>query len=349
MDKKKFIKTFIVISVAFLVLSAAIVIIIDPFFHYHKPLKGLKAVVVTPEYQCIGTIRNFDYDSIILGSSVAENYNNHWFDEGFDCRTIKGIQKSAKTSELTYYLRESLKKHELKNVFYSLDTSALLVDPASEFPNASLPQYMFDDNPVNDIQYLWNRHVIFEDIPYMLAMSFIGDYDEGMSYNWAQYKTFSKSSALEHYNRLEEVQPMLSVEECKANVDGNLKLLEEIIEQNPNTRFIFIYPPYSILWWDDAYRTGTLEQDFYALEESANRLLEYENVELYYFQNISEIVKNLDNYMDTVHFSEQINKYIFDQILQGKNMMTRGNFIAFLEEMTVLSSETVLNYEKIVE
>ncbi|MBQ2115023.1 MAG: SGNH/GDSL hydrolase family protein, partial [Lachnospiraceae bacterium] len=73
MDKKRFIKWFAVFSSVMLVAVAAVVAVVDPFFHYHKPLNGLKAVVVTPEYQCIGTVRNFDYDSIILGSSVAEN------------------------------------------------------------------------------------------------------------------------------------------------------------------------------------------------------------------------------------------------------------------------------------
>ena len=43
-----------------------------PVFHYHKPWFGLKAVLTDKEYQCIGSLRNFDYDSLIVGSSVAE-------------------------------------------------------------------------------------------------------------------------------------------------------------------------------------------------------------------------------------------------------------------------------------
>ena len=53
-----------------------------------------------------------------------------------------------------------------------------------------MPLYLYDKNPFNDINYLLNKDVIFEDIPYMLAETFLDDYDEGASYNWAQYKTF---------------------------------------------------------------------------------------------------------------------------------------------------------------
>ena len=99
---------------------------------------------------------------------------------------------------------------------------------------------MFDDNPVNDIEYLWNRDVLFEDVPYMFAMSFMGDYDEGNSYNWAQYKTFSKQGTLQKYHRLEQIKPQVPAAEYEDMVDGNLKLIEELVMQNLDTKFRFI-------------------------------------------------------------------------------------------------------------
>ena len=71
---KQFVKRFALFSAILLLLLGGMVIGVDPFFHYHKPIGPLKAVVSKGEYQCVGTVRNFDYDSILLGSSVAENY-----------------------------------------------------------------------------------------------------------------------------------------------------------------------------------------------------------------------------------------------------------------------------------
>ena len=53
-----------------------------------------------------------------------------------------------------------------------------------------MPLYLYNKNPLDDVKYLFNKHVLFEDIPYMIANSFIGDYDEGDSFNWAKYKDF---------------------------------------------------------------------------------------------------------------------------------------------------------------
>lgn len=65
---------------------------------------------------------------------------------------------------------------------------ALGGDPDIEFPDESMPLYLYDRNPFTDVNYVLNKDVIFEDIPYMLAETFLDDYDEGTSYNWAQYK-----------------------------------------------------------------------------------------------------------------------------------------------------------------
>ena len=89
---KKFIKSFFIRMSILLAAVIAVVVIFDPFYQYHKPLPGLKAVLTDKEYQCIGTLRTFDYDALIVGSSVCENYNNYWFDGGFGCSTIKAIR-----------------------------------------------------------------------------------------------------------------------------------------------------------------------------------------------------------------------------------------------------------------
>ena len=40
-------------------------------------------------------------DAIILGSSLAENYDNEWFDNGFNCTTI--VSPSLRISLLNFF------------------------------------------------------------------------------------------------------------------------------------------------------------------------------------------------------------------------------------------------------
>ena len=55
---EKFLKRFFGMTAAFFIVAAGLVILFDPFFHYHEPIAPLKKVLVKKEYQSIGTLRN---------------------------------------------------------------------------------------------------------------------------------------------------------------------------------------------------------------------------------------------------------------------------------------------------
>ncbi|MDO4292272.1 MAG: SGNH/GDSL hydrolase family protein [Eubacteriales bacterium] len=293
--------------------AGGLVALFDPFYHFHGPLPGMKAVVTKSEYQCIGTIRNFDYDSVIAGSSTAENYNNRWFDEVFGCTSVKAIKSSGTTADLKYYLDEAFSTHGIKNVFYSLDLFALDGDPDTNFVNDSMPLYLYDKNPLNDDKYLFNKDVLFEDIPYLLAMNLAGGYDEGTSYNFWQYKTFSEQEALSHYERAKTVAPMQDSSQWQERVDRNVELLTDMVQAHPETAFYFFLPPYSSLWWDSVYRSGQLEEYLYARSAAMEALTVFENVKLFDFQTEESIVTELDYYMDPIHFSADINRFMVEE------------------------------------
>ena len=63
MKKRSFFKILITFILIVAFFTAGIVFVFDPFFHYHKPIRPLKAVLTQAEYQVIGTLRTFDYDS----------------------------------------------------------------------------------------------------------------------------------------------------------------------------------------------------------------------------------------------------------------------------------------------
>lgn len=338
---KKFLKCFIIASVSLLLLCMGLVILFDPFYQYHKPLPGLKAVLADKEYQCIGTLKTFDYDSLIVGSSVSENYNNHWFDEGFDCTSIKAIRSYGATADLCYLLDVAFAHQDIQYVFYNLDPSALSADPVPTYESTGCPMYLYDDNHFNDIEYLLNKDVLFEKIPYMLANSFIGDYDEGLSYNWAQWKSFSEDMLLSQYIRRPSIQEMKPADYYQHNLDANLALLTEQITSHPETDFKIFIPPYSMLWWDSMHRTGETETYLYNMEHAMEELLTYDNVELYFFLNDREIVTNLNNYMDLLHFSQDINKYIYECLVADNHRITADNYKDVIADTRTFSYEVV--------
>lgn len=342
---QKFLKQFFTASVILLLACVLAVVVFDPFFQYHKPLKGLKAVLTDKEYQCVGSLKTFDYDSVIAGSSVSENYNNGWFDQGFGCKSIKAIRSYGATADLCYLLDIAFEHQDLKYVFYNLDPSALEADPETTYELTGCPMYLYDDNYVNDVRYWLNKGVLMEKIPYLIANSLMGDYDENNSYNWAQWKEFNSDMILGLYIRKPSVSEMKPRDYYEDLLRKNLDMLTDRITAHPETEFYIFVPPYSMLWWDNIYREGDTETYLYNMEQAMKTLLAYENVKMFYFQNDREIITDLENYMDILHFSPEINRYICDSLIAGKRQVNSENYAEEIRSMRDLAYETV---EKLV-
>ena len=121
----------------------------------------------------------------------------------------------------------------------------------------------------------------------------------------------------------------------------NIALLTETVEAHPDTTFKFFFSPYSMLWWDNAYRTGELDSVIYNEKQTVKALLSYDNVEIYYYQDAKEIITNLDLYMDMIHFSKDINYWVYDKLAKGEERLTEENYEERLDGMRALSDEIV--------
>ena len=308
-----FIRRGLLAAGLFAALAVLLTVLFDPFYHYHKPWFSLRPVLTDKEYQVIGTLRHFDYDAVLVGSSVVENNDNSWFDALFECRTVKAVRSYGGIADLCWYANEAFdagqkKGAVIREVFFNLDPTALIADASTTFEASGCPMYLYDRNPFNDVSYLLNKTVLFEKIPYMIAQNRSG-YNPDLSYNWAEGKDFSREGVLSHYFRHKQ-ETMLEPDAFEENVRENAGLLTQLIAKNPQTQFYFFLPPYSVVWWDSAVRSGERDAFLYAQERVLSQILAFDNVEVYDFQTDEEIISDLDNYMDPIHFTPQINAYM---------------------------------------
>lgn len=343
-NSKKFIKRLLSAMLVVAVLVGGIVYVFDPFYHYHKPWFGLKAVLTDKEYQCIGTLRNFDYDTLIVGSSVVENNDNDWYDEAYGGKSIKAVRSYGATADLCYMLDVAYEGHDIKRVFYNIDPSSLAMTAETTFESTGCPTYLYDKNPFNDVRYLYNKDVLLEKIPYEIANSFIGDYDESLSYNWAKWKSFNSDMALGLYHRAKDITPMMEETAYQKNLEDNITLLTSKVEAHPETDFIFFYPVYSMLWWDGIVRSGERDAYIYNELQMTKALLQYDNVRVFCFQAQEDVATNLEIYMDTLHFAPEINKLMLDKMIAGENEMTLENYVEVIEGVRDFSDKVVNEY-----
>lgn len=330
--KKKLILLGGMVAVEF-TLIALVVWFFDPFYQYHSPFGEIQAVFNDRDNQMPGSIRVMDYDSVLMGSSVVENCDSSFLDEQYGSHFLKIIRASGSVADLLYYLEMAQEKHDLKNVFWCMDLAALSSLPTDTFSQGNEIHYLHTKSVLDDGTYLWNKDILFVTIPTAMAYGSMGRDVGGHAYDWSEGKEFSARRAMEAYEKstevLEEQDYSMELEDIYRNVEA----VAQQIQSHPDTMYYIFFPPYSMNWWDCAYVNGQLEEKFYILYQILPVLLRYDNVEVYYFQNDADVICNLDNYMDLVHYSPEINQYMLERIVAGDGKVTRENWQDVVREM----------------
>src|SRR6185436_14910640 len=98
--------------------------------------------------------------------------------------------------------------------------------------------------------------------------------------------------------------------------------LVPLIEENPGTRFTFMYAPYAILVWMDFEQRGQLELTLAFREWVFERMQRYPNVEIFDFHAEPEIVMDLDHFTDIYHYSPKLSKSLVETMAQGRYRLT---------------------------
>lgn len=332
-SKRKALKRLGIFILAELLLVMIVTIIFDPFYQYHAPWFGQKQVLYDRDNQVVGTIRTNAYDSILLGSSVAENFDSSYLDELYDCHTLKVIRASGSTADLLYYMEKAHSRQDIRRVFWCMDIFSLTASTEVTLYGNDTPRYLHTDSILDDVTYLFNKDILFMKIPQMFAYSMLDINTGGHAYDWSAGKTFGAEKAMQAYAKPKEVQENVPTPQFAEKLAENIMLMNTELESHPDTKYTIIFPPYSMLWWDCGYVNGIGEEYFTVLETVLPALLSHSNAEVYYFQNEKEIICNLDNYMDMIHYSPDINQYMLTCIAEGSHRVTAENCEQTIEDM----------------
>lgn len=275
---------------------------------------------------------------------MTENFRVSWFEnENPKSKVVKVPYSGGYSKNYDIVFQLAFDKHEIETVYYGIDVFYIFVQDSQKtrFP---LPEYLYDNNLLNDVNYIFNKDILLKYVmPDLKNLITSKGINNDLAYNWNDRYKFNKEEVLKSYIR----QAASTVEKDSSNYymekyDENMKNITKYIEEYPNTQFKIFFPPYSIVNWDLIIRAGKLEDAIEVTECVMRDLLKYENVELYYFQNIDEIITNLDNYKDYAHYKEEINYYIFESMCKtGEHRITKENYMQEIKKM----NDIVSNYD----
>lgn len=328
MNSKKWFWTYL-ISLVILVAGVALVtIIVDPYFHYHKPIDGISYRIYEERYTNNGIAKNFDYDTIIIGTSMTQNFKPSEWDALTGAKTIKLPLSGAGFKEEKEQLERAIQYNpNIKTIIWGIDYDSLL-RPYDYDDYFGYPEYLYDENLFNDVNYVLNKDILlhgtFADIAWTLEGRPSTTLDEYASWDWGR----GMEAISRNYTRREDIAEMIPglTDHEKRMVEENMRVnFAELANQYPDIHFIMFYTPYSIVHWDKSNREGWTLRHFDAEEIATRELLKCSNISLFYFNDDFELTCDLENYKDPEHYVAEVNSWMLKQFLSKEYLVTKEN------------------------
>lgn len=341
---KKWMICCISIAALLLVICASAVVIVDPFFHFHAPLKDFPYVVDNQLSQNPGLALHTEYDSVITGSSMTANFDTDWFHDDMGLDAVKLTCNGAYPKDISNMLDKVYESgNTVKAVFTSIDIESYTADTDEvKYP---IPKYLYDSNPFNDVEYLFNSDVLTEyiirpflrrdptDMTDVYASWWTPEYyDEArvmQGYEMPQEDGDAEQSDGNEVNEssaaaAEDVQQPKDIYSAGtlANLDANIC---PYIEAHPETEFYFFYPAYSVLFWNDVKAGNEMDARLYEYEVIADKLMKYDNVKLFFFADDEDTITDLDNYADEIHARPEWSRYMTKCFSDGTDEVTTAD------------------------
>lgn len=346
MNARVWLKKFIILLCGALLLTALMTAWLDPFFHYHLPLSSFSYVLKNERAQNDGIVKRFSYDALITGTSMTQNFKKSEADALFACNAVKVCFSGGTYKEFADLLDIALRTHDVRLVVRdAYDVSGSAIQDKDFIPlHFEYPEYLYNDDPFDDVQYLLNRDVLSE---YCLPMLFkrltgreggITDFDtysawSGVNYTYGDLPAGALSSVTD-----EIAQQTLTTREkdmIRENLEQNVLRLAD---EHPDTVFYYFIPPYSCVFWENLYAEGKAGKQIEAEAYTIDLYLSRKNIRLFSFSTDRDITFDHANYKDTTHYGSWINSMILRAMAEDDAgyRITRENADAYIRAMEEL-------------
>jgi hypothetical protein len=315
-----------------LIIIGAVVYIIDPYQVYRRPT-WYKPVFIEAYSTIPGIIRHYDYDSIIVGSSMSQNFRISDIHTLLGWKSIKLTAPSCSPAHGKLFITTANKRGSLQNVLYSFDIPSL----TKSAQQVQLAEYLYDDSPWNNYLYLWNQRVLCNGIPKIMKAlcgrkRYVMKQDEDRMWSWdmedgrQQYGAKIVTTTENERGRAIRGETLGSTDlaHMRENLEFNLLSL---IRAHSQIRFVVFFPPYSIQAWHNIKASGNLDAYLQFRREACELLQAYPNVNIFDFQADHRIICDFENYKDGTHYSPAISRLIIERIADGDNQVEAEDII----------------------
>lgn len=347
-ESKKLYKRFLVVvaaSTLFILLVIGLAsYIIDPFFQFR--VKDNNHYFLNPWLVNGGLAKNYDYNTVILGSSMVQNYDLSILrKKDSSVRPIK-LSSGGMNNEEMKYLYSFVKKDSIKSIIINIDVPQLNLG----FEEVRFPRFLYDNTLKNKMEYLYGYETCIRFIPIDVALSlYLKDKDvQEISPTYRMKTDIDQIGNNSHQNiysadyvkgmylegRTVSVQNLEGMSErMRHKLDTLMSSLD--LDRYKNVEYTFVLSPYSALYWYHTQKGGYYNQflEFiYYLNESVEK---HNNAKLMFFFDLDEII-NLDFYTDVSHFSPALSNKVLDNVYNPEYELNTSNIDSKIQRLDSL-------------
>ena len=324
-----FIRNSLMGATVLLAIVGAIDYAVDPFQQYRVPSSyPPRFYHAYQRHENPGIARHYSYDRAIVASSFFENISGSEVDKAFGPGKTMNLCLSAMTAyDARKLLEVMLASRKVKQVIYSVDYNSFSGTPNRTGTPEPLPTYLYDSAIWNDYPYLLSIVTLRKSTDILLHRHEPGyRTDPDTPWLWSEGEEFSAKSVVRHLDpdnlNKRFAQPTRTLEGTWRSFEANVRPL---LDAHPETEFIFVWPPYSLLVWLDFRQRGQLEVSFDFKRRFVQELKKYPNARIHDFQARAEWITNFDEYRDIYHFSPRISSEMVREIAAGRERETPAN------------------------
>ncbi len=326
--------------------------------------------------QAKGIIKHVQFDSVILGTSMLANSSAMEASRLLGGSFVNLSLLGARTYERGLILNDILRNKQLKNVIYSLDAYHKPKETSSQLDNWELlydnyfindlwilldakyiigalkniliPHISYDFDIIDHIDISRNpkkASIEFFDCPIEWLSKEMNFLRFGGLENWAKnihildnarYLLLTLPDIVHDVNTLDKYSY------ADINISKETLYIEKhflrFVREHPETKFYVVFPPYYRLKYAEYLQTDG--EVYYIHQKIIRYMVQYaekhKNLHIYGFEDLAYL-DDTKNYIDSVHYNVDMNKYITKSMADNKHRITTQNVDAYLEKCEQLA------------
>lgn len=171
---------------------------------------------------------------------MTVNFNTNWFEEQLGLHTIKLNYSGAYPKDQSNIMKLIFESgNQVEAVFLGIDV--MTYTGGVEETKYPIPEYLYDNNVINDIQYIFNKDVVLNYIFRQVADPDKTDLAT-VYQSWWTDEYYNKQWVMHNYEQPERVAVETPADAYLESVEQNLAAnICPYIEQNPDTVFYLFF------------------------------------------------------------------------------------------------------------